>query len=98
MVRVLIPGCCGQTWDSFLAAPREAHAARRRRAAVRRPDRAPEHGREHGFHMELSYRIVLALHVAAGAVGLFTMLPPLFAKKGARLHRRVGFAFIASMS
>jgi hypothetical protein len=47
--------------------------------------------------MELSYRIVLALHVVAGAVGLFTMLPPLLARKGARTHRRVGHAFMSAM-
>jgi uncharacterized membrane protein len=47
--------------------------------------------------METSYRVVLAAHVVAGIVGLFAMLPPLLARKGARLHRRVGWVFVYGM-
>ena len=43
--------------------------------------------------MENLHRIVLGVHVLAGLTGLLTMIPPLVAKKGARVHRRVGFAF-----
>jgi uncharacterized membrane protein len=49
------------------------------------------------FRMETTYRVVLAIHVAAGVLGLLAMLPPLLAKKGARLHRRVGWVFVAGM-
>ncbi len=48
--------------------------------------------------MENLHRIVLGVHVLAGLTGLLTMIPPLVAKKGARVHRRVGFAFVAAMA
>jgi uncharacterized membrane protein len=48
--------------------------------------------------MEDLQRIVLGVHVVAGLVGLSTMFPPLLARKGGRLHRRVGFVFVYAMA
>jgi uncharacterized membrane protein len=47
--------------------------------------------------MEILYRIVLGVHVFLAMLGLVAMVPPLFAKKGARVHRRVGFVFSYAM-
>lgn len=43
------------------------------------------------------FRFVLALHIAAGSSALLLLWVPLFAKKGARLHRRVGWAYVVAM-
>ncbi len=48
--------------------------------------------------MQTIYRLVLALHVIGGAVGLVSMLLPLVAKKGARLHRVTGWVFTGGMA
>ena len=38
-----------------------------------------------------------ALHIAGGAVALFTFLVPLLSKKGGSTHRRVGKVYVAAM-
>lgn len=48
--------------------------------------------------MEIAYQGVLRAHIAAGAVGLLSMLVPLLAAKGSRLHRRAGWVFVAAMA
>lgn len=48
--------------------------------------------------METSYRLFLVLHVIGGTVGLLSMLFPLVAKKGARLHRLTGWVFTLGMA
>jgi len=48
--------------------------------------------------MHTLYRIVLAMHVAGGALGLLSMTLPLLARKGQRLHRQSGWAFTAGMA
>ena len=47
--------------------------------------------------MQTVYRFVLALHVLGGAAGLLSLLFPLIAKKGARLHKASGWVFTAGM-
>jgi hypothetical protein len=47
--------------------------------------------------METWYDANLVLHVVAGGVGLVTMLVPLLATKGGRLHRRAGWVFTMAM-
>lgn len=42
------------------------------------------------------FQSVLALHVAAGAVGLLVFWVPLVTKKGGRTHRRVGWVYVAA--
>lgn len=41
---------------------------------------------------------LLALHIAAGTVALLSMWVPMFARKGARLHRTAGTIFVAAMA
>lgn len=47
--------------------------------------------------METLYAIALVTHVLASAVGLIALLPPLFAKKGGRIHGTVGRVFVRGM-
>jgi uncharacterized membrane protein len=42
--------------------------------------------------------ILLTLHVAGGTVALLSMLPPLFSRKGGRVHRRTGWVFVVGMT
>jgi uncharacterized membrane protein len=48
--------------------------------------------------MALLYSVVLTLHIAAGAVALLVFWIPLVAKKGGRLHRRVGWVYVGAAS
>ncbi|HEY8946758.1 MAG TPA: hypothetical protein VIM73_21090 [Polyangiaceae bacterium] len=48
--------------------------------------------------METLYRSALLVHVLAGTVGLLAMVPPLLARKGARIHRCSGFLFAGAMT
>lgn len=41
---------------------------------------------------------LLQLHVAGGTVALLSMLPPILSRKGGRLHRRSGWAFVGGMA
>jgi uncharacterized membrane protein len=41
---------------------------------------------------------LLAIHIAAGSVALASMIIPMIAFKGGRIHRRAGWVFVASMS
>jgi hypothetical protein len=41
---------------------------------------------------------ILALHIAAGSVALAAMWVPMVARKGAPLHRRAGWLFVAAMA
>ena len=41
---------------------------------------------------------ILALHIAAGSIALAFMWIPMFAPKGARLHRRSGWVFVTAMA
>jgi uncharacterized membrane protein len=43
-------------------------------------------------------KMILALHVAAGTTALVSMWIPMFAKKGARLHRKAGQVFVGAMT
>lgn len=43
-------------------------------------------------------KLTLALHVAAGTTALVSMWIPMFARKGARLHRAVGTVFVGAMA
>jgi hypothetical protein len=43
-------------------------------------------------------KIALALHIAAGTAALVSMWIPMFARKGARLHRRAGTLFVGAMA
>jgi uncharacterized membrane protein len=43
-------------------------------------------------------KLILGLHVAAGATALVSMWIPMFARKGAALHRRVGMVFVVAMT
>jgi len=47
--------------------------------------------------MHALYTTTLLAHIIAGAVGLLSMLAPLLARKGGRLHRRAGWVFVVSM-
>jgi hypothetical protein len=47
--------------------------------------------------MQALYLAVFVLHVAASALGLVAMFPPLFAQKGGRLHARAGWLFSFGM-
>jgi len=47
--------------------------------------------------MQSWYEANVMLHAAAGGVGLVTMLVPLLARKGGRLHRRAGWVFTIAM-
>ena len=42
------------------------------------------------------FQIVLAVHIAAGAVSLLVFSVPLVTKKGGRTHRRVGWIYVAA--
>ena len=42
-------------------------------------------------------RLVLTAHILAGSIGLITGFTALFVVKGAKIHRRVGTAFVYSM-
>ena len=46
--------------------------------------------------MALLFQSVLAVHVAAGAVALLVFWVPLVTKKGGRMHRRVGWVYVAA--
>lgn len=48
--------------------------------------------------MLAAYAFVRALHIIGGAVGLVSMFVPLLARKGGRLHRRVGKVFAVAMT
>ena len=43
-------------------------------------------------------KLTLALHIAAGVTSLVSMWIPMFAKKGALLHRRAGKVFVGAMA
>ena len=43
-------------------------------------------------------KLTLALHIVAGTAALVSMWIPMFATKGARLHRRVGMVFVGAMA
>ena len=43
-------------------------------------------------------KLILALHIAAGVTSLASMWIPMFAKKGALLHRRAGKVFVGAMA
>jgi hypothetical protein len=43
-------------------------------------------------------KLTLALHIVAGITALVSMWIPMFAKKGAQLHRRTGKVFVAAMA
>lgn len=47
--------------------------------------------------METLYGANVLVHAVAGGVGLVTMLVPLLATKGGRLHRRAGWVFTLAM-
>jgi hypothetical protein len=44
--------------------------------------------------MALIFRIVLGIHIIAGAVALLVFSIPLLARKGGRTHRRAGWAYV----
>src|SRR4051812_5620325 len=46
--------------------------------------------------MERLFRVLLAVHIAAGAVSLLVFAVPLVTKKGGRAHRRVGWVYVAA--
>jgi uncharacterized membrane protein len=46
----------------------------------------------------LMLKLTLALHIAAGTTALVSMWIPMFAKKGAQLHRRAGTVFVGAMA
>ena len=46
--------------------------------------------------MERLFQVVLAVHIAAGAVSLLAFAVPLVTKKGGRTHRRVGWIYVAA--
>lgn len=48
--------------------------------------------------MQLVYEIVRLAHIVFASVGLLALLPPLISRKGGRLHRRAGMAFVAAMT
>jgi uncharacterized membrane protein len=43
-------------------------------------------------------KLTLAVHIAAGITALVSMWIPMFAKKGAQLHKRVGMVFVGAMA
>src|SRR5688572_14652010 len=43
-------------------------------------------------------KFTLALHIAAGTTALVSMWIPMFARKGARLHKGAGRLFVAAMA
>jgi uncharacterized membrane protein len=47
--------------------------------------------------LELSYKIALYLHIAAGSVGLLSGAIPMITKKGGKLHKQSGMVFFWSM-
>lgn len=47
--------------------------------------------------MKALYDAVVIAHALAGLVTLLSLVPPLVAKKGSRVHRRAGWVFVASM-
>jgi hypothetical protein len=47
--------------------------------------------------MQSWYEANVLLHAAAGGLGLVSMLVPLLARKGGRLHRRAGWVFTLAM-
>lgn len=47
--------------------------------------------------MQSAYEATVVLHAAAGGVGLVTMLVPILARKGGRLHRKAGWVFAIAM-
>src|SRR3954468_8829441 len=46
--------------------------------------------------MDRLFQMVLAVHIAAGAVSLLVFSVPLVTKKGGRTHRRVGWVYVAA--
>jgi uncharacterized membrane protein len=46
--------------------------------------------------MERLFQVVLAVHIAAGAVSLLVFSVPLVTKKGGRTHRRFGWVYVAA--
>ena len=46
----------------------------------------------------MAFRILLSIHVLAGAIALGCFWIPLVTVKGGKAHRRVGWAFVASMA
>ncbi len=47
--------------------------------------------------MELLYKITLPIHVAAGFIGLVLFWLPIFVKKGAKLHVKIGWGYVFAM-
>src|SRR4051812_29449906 len=46
--------------------------------------------------MERLFQLLLAIHIAAGAVSLLLFSVPLVTTKGGRTHRRVGWVYVAA--
>jgi hypothetical protein len=46
--------------------------------------------------MELLFRVVLGVHIAAGSVALLVFWIPLVARKGGTTHRRAGWVYVAA--
>lgn len=46
--------------------------------------------------MDLLFKIVLTVHIAAGAVSLLVFSVPLVTRKGGRTHRRIGWVYVAA--
>lgn len=57
--------------------------------------REPRRGRTVAA-MERLFQVVLAVHIAAGAVSLLVFAVPLVTKKGGRTHRRAGWVYVAA--
>ncbi len=51
-----------------------------------------------GAHNRCMIKPLLFLHIAAGSVALASMLIPIVAIKGGRLHRRAGWVFVGAMA
>ncbi len=74
----------------------------------RRGTRARSHGRSHDLrHMRTTrdvaivsamHDFLLAPHIIAGVVALASMIVPLVAPKGGRVHRSVGWVFVIAMT
>jgi uncharacterized membrane protein len=43
-------------------------------------------------------KLILAVHIAGGATALLSMVPPLVARKGGRVHVRAGWVFVSGMT
>lgn len=76
---------------------RDVATVRRTRSTARRTAAASSDRGTHGARVTW-YDLNLVTHVTSGGVGLVSMLAPLFAKKGGRLHRRAGWVFTIAMA